>query len=244
MLKSTRTWAFVALALALALLAATAYAVVGARTGVVGFREAFGMLRWIVQSGAVVLLLATGVLIATFIGRDRAGRGLAVVAIVLLLLPVGGVLLNRQSPPPGPPINDITTDLEDPPQFSAVVPLRPAGSNPVEHGGAAVAARQREAHPEVQPIDSPLPPAEALEQALDTARDMGWEIVAEDPSTGIIEAVDTTTFFRFRDDVVVRVRPSGSGSRVDVRSLSRIGRSDLGKNAARIMEFTESFKGG
>ncbi|MBN1239248.1 MAG: DUF1499 domain-containing protein [Gammaproteobacteria bacterium] len=244
MLKSTRTWGLVAVAVAVVLLAATVYAIVGARTGAVGFREAFGMLRWVARIGAAALLLSAGVLAATFLFRDRSGRWLSLAALVLLLIPVGGIVLNAQSPPPGTPINDITTDLEDPPRFDAVIPLRPAGSNPVEYGGAAVAARQREAHPEVRPIESQLAPAEAFDRALEVARDMGWEIVADDRASGIIEAVDTTTFFRFKDDIVVRVRPANGGSRIDLRSLSRVGRSDLGKNAARIVEFTQSFERG
>lgn len=244
MLKSTRTWALLALAIALVLLGATAYAVIGARTGTVGFREAFGMLRWIVQLGIAGLLLAAGVLAASFLTRDVSGRVLALAALVLLAIPVGGIVLNAQSPPPGPPINDITTDLENPPEFRAVVAVRPADSNPVAYGGEAVAARQREAHPEVEPVLTDLPPDEAFDRALGIARDMGWEVVAEDRSSGIIEAVDTTAFFRFKDDIVVRVQPADGGSRVDLRSLSRVGRSDLGKNAARIVEFSEAFERG
>ena len=243
-IKSTRTWAIVAVVLGALLLGATAYAVVGARTGAVGFREAFGMLRWIVQGGLVALVLAAGVLIASFATGDGAGRGLSILAIVLILIPVAGILLNQQSPPPGAPINDITTDLEDPPRFDAVLAVRPPNANATQYGGDAVAARQREAHPEVRPIESELPPDEAFRRALAVAEDMGWEIVAQDAAAGIIEAVDTTAFFRFKDDIVVRVRPSARGSRVDLRSLSRVGRSDLGKNAARIMEFSERFARG
>ena len=240
---STRTWAMVAVVLGAVLLGATAYAVVGARTGIVGFREAFGMLRWIVQGGLIALVAAAGVLIASFITGDGAGRGLSILAIVLILIPVAGILMSRQAPPPGAPINDITTDLEDPPRFEAVLAVRPPNANPTEYGGEAVAARQREAHPEVRPIESELPPDEAFRRALEVAEDMGWEVVAEDAGGGIIEAVDTTTFFRFKDDIVIRVRPGARGSRVDLRSLSRVGRSDLGKNAARISEFSERFAG-
>ena len=71
---------------------------------------------------------------------------------------------------------------------------------------------------------------------------MRWNIVARNSESGIIEAVATTRFFRFKDDVVVRVRPTAEGSRIDLRSRSRIGLSDLGKNAARIMEFRSRFR--
>lgn len=241
---STRAWALAAVVLGLLLIAATAWAVIGARTGAVDFRGAFTILRWVVLGGLAALLLAAGVLVATFVTGDVSGRGLAVLGLVLSLIPVGGIWLNQQAPPPGPPINDITTDTGDPPQFDAVLDVRPSSANSVEYGGEAVAARQREAHPEVRPIETQLPPDEAFDRALAVAGDMGWEVVARNRDAGIIEAVATTTFFRFKDDVVVRVRPAAPGSRVDLRSLSRVGRSDLGKNAERIVEFTERFERG
>lgn len=138
-------------------------------------------------------------------------------------------------------INDITTDLEDPPRFESVLATRPARANSVEHGGPVVAARQREAYPFVQPILTPLSPDEAFGRSLRIAEQMGWEIVARDSRKRVFEAVDTTRILRFKDDVAVRVRPAPEGSRVDLRSLSRIGRGDLGRNAARIAEFTERF---
>lgn len=138
-------------------------------------------------------------------------------------------------------INDITTDLEDPPRFEAVLAVRPPTSNPVDYAGPAVAAVQRKAYPRVRPISTPLSPEQAYDRALEVARDMGWEIVAAARDRGVIEAVATTRLFRFKDDVVVRVRPAPTGARVDLRSLSRIGRGDLGKNAARIVEFARRF---
>jgi uncharacterized protein (DUF1499 family) len=142
-----------------------------------------------------------------------------------------------------PPIHDITTDTADPPAFEAVLPLRADASNPVEYAGEEVAEQQRQAYPEVQPLLLDDPPARAFERALAAARDMGWEIVDADPGRGRIEATDTTLWFGFKDDVVVRVRPDGNGSRIDVRSLSRIGGSDLGANAARIRAYLARLQG-
>ena len=139
------------------------------------------------------------------------------------------------------PFNDITTDLDDPPRFEAVVASRPAHANSVVYGGAAVAARQRERHPGIGPLETARPPADAFARALATAKAMGWNIAAADAGTGVIEAVATTPVLRFKDDVVVRVRANGQGSRVDLRSLSRVGRSDFGKNAARIADFMRRF---
>ena len=138
-------------------------------------------------------------------------------------------------------MNDITTDLDDPPVFDAVIPLHPQSSNRIEYGGPDDAANQRAAHPEVQPIFTEMSSADAFQRALRVANDMGWNVVAESATHGIIEAVDTTPLFRFKDDIVVRVRATAQGSRVDLRSRSRIGLSDLGKNAARIMAYSAAF---
>jgi len=71
---------------------------------------------------------------------------------------------------------------------------------------------------------------------------MGWDVVARAPAEGRIEAIDTSQWFGFHDDIVVRIRPAGSGSRIDIRSKSRVGRSDLGANAHRIRTFTSKLK--
>ena len=170
-------------------------------------------------------------------------RILSGVAVLLLLIVTLQVFLNPEAQLVGMAINDITTDTVDPPEFRAVVALRPPGSHPVEYGGAAVAARQAELYPDIQPIRSALGAGEAFARALETARLMGWQIVADDDATGMIEAIDTTLLLRFKDDVDLRVLRTAEGSRVDIRSRSRVGRSDLGKNPARIREFIRRFSG-
>jgi uncharacterized protein (DUF1499 family) len=240
-LKSARTWSVIVLAIALLLAAGTAYAILGSRNGFTDYRSAFTLLRQIAQVGFGVLVVCVVTLI--FALKARQGVVYSAAATIVLAVLVGTLALNQAAPPPGPLMNDITTDLEDPPRFNAVIPLRPEGSNPVEYGGTQVAANQRAVHPEVQPILSDLPTDRAFERALAVAADMGWEIVAQDPSSGIIEAIDTTPFFRFKDDIVIRVRASGAGSRVDLRSRSRVGLSDLGKNAERILEYRAQFAG-
>lgn len=137
-----------------------------------------------------------------------------------------------------PSIHDITTDTEDPPQFIAILPLRAHAKNSAVYGGPSVAAKQLHSYPDIQPIMLNVPPAEAFKRALTASHTMKWEIVAADSTTGRIEATATTRWFGFKDDVVVRVRPASDGSRVDVRSESRIGGSDVGTNAARIRAFS------
>ena len=89
-----------------------------------------------------------------------------------------------------------------------------------------------------------MPPAEAFARALTTAERLGWEIVAQDADSGLIEATDTTFWMGFKDDVVIRLRPEGAGTRVDMRSVSRVGRSDIGVNAARVAGYMEELQAG
>jgi uncharacterized protein (DUF1499 family) len=93
------------------------------------------------------------------------------------------------------------------------------------------------------PLTLELPPPAAFNRALDAARRMGWDIVAADNRAGRIEATATTIWFAFKDDVVIRVTPSANGSRIDVRSLSRVGKGDLGTNARRVRAYLASLSG-
>ncbi|CAN5887607.1 hypothetical protein BH11GEM2_BH11GEM2_35320 [soil metagenome] len=136
-----------------------------------------------------------------------------------------------------PLIHDITTDTNDPPLFVDILPLRAGARNSADYGGSGVAAQQHAAYPDIAPVDLVLAPAAAFTKALATANAMGWALVATDSSAGRIEATATTRVFHFRDDVVIRIRPHDGGSRLDIRSVSRFGGGDLGKNAARIREF-------
>jgi uncharacterized protein (DUF1499 family) len=136
-----------------------------------------------------------------------------------------------------PLIHDISTDLSDPPPFVALLEARKASPNGAAHGGAQVAEEQRKGYPDIKTLVVKTPPAETAQKAIDAARSMGWYVAATDAAGGRLEATDTTFFFGFKDDIVVRIRPEGTGSRVDVRSVSRVGLSDLGANAARIRKF-------
>ena len=142
-----------------------------------------------------------------------------------------------------PPIHDITTDMDNPPAFVAALKLRPKDANTVAYE-KDVAAKQRAAYPDIAPVKAKLAPAEAFKRALDTANAMpGWTVVDADPATGRIEANETSRWFRFTDDVVIRVTADAAGSRIDVRSVSRVGRSDFGVNAGRVRAYTAALSG-
>lgn len=136
-----------------------------------------------------------------------------------------------------PFIHDISTDTENPPQFVDVVPLRAEASNPVEYPGEEVAKLQREAYADIRPLEFSQSAGATFRQALSAAEAMGWEVVAAKADEGRIEATATTFWFGFKDDIVIRIEPTPTGSRLDIRSKSRVGRSDVGANAARIRAF-------
>ena len=136
-----------------------------------------------------------------------------------------------------PRIHDITTDTNDPPLFVDILPLRAGAKNGAVYGGSEVAELQHAAYPDIAPVDLDLAPAAAYAKALAAANAMEWALVATDSVAGRIEATATTRVFRFKDDVVIRIRPRAGGSRLDIRSVSRLGNGDLGKNASRIRAF-------
>lgn len=176
--------------------------------------------------------------------RSRISITNGATATVIGIAPVlAGVLILGPGRLTAPPIHDISTDPADPPAFVAARQLRSAGDNSLDYGGARVAGLQRRAYPDIRPLASPLPPARALEAAERTARELGWRITAADPAAGRLEATDTTKVFGFTDDIVLRVRPEDGGSRIDLRSASRVGVGDLGANAARLRRFARAFGG-
>jgi hypothetical protein len=221
----------------LSILAAAAlmFAGPGVRLGLWPFPVAFGIMKYAAGGGALVAVIA---LVLLLIPRARrAGSGRLLVALLLglgvLALPAWQLRQARSLPP----IHDISTDVNDPPVFVAILPLRVAARNPADYGGAEIARQQRAAYPELQALTVNAAVAETFPLALNAARAMGWEIIASDAAAGRIEATATTFWFGFKDDVVIRVRARQVGSVIDVRSLSRIGQSDLGANAARIRQY-------
>jgi uncharacterized protein (DUF1499 family) len=214
----------------------------GYRFGWWGLGPAFTLIRAGAQLGAVAVAVSVVALIASIVRRSRRHLGLAALALVVALaafaIPWRMQVQARQAPP----IHDVTTDPDDPPAFVAVVARRPGARNPIEYGGPAVTAQQRRAYPDLVPLDLAAPPRRVFVAVEAAARALGWEIVAALPAEGRLEATATTSWFGFKDDVVVRVRARGVGSRVDVRSLSRIGVGDLGVNAARVRAFLERLR--
>ena len=233
LLRYAPIFAFVLATIAVILLA---LGPIGWRAGWWHYRFPFlNLMPWAAHFGVAALIVAALTLLLGRSEIERRGMAVAVLAFV-----VGGLIayvpwhydrIRRTVPP----IHDITTDPDNPRAFVAVVPLREAaGPDRVAYGGAKIAELQRRAYPDIVPLTLAVPPPIAFNRALDTAQQMGWTIVAADDTAGRIEASDRSRWFGFTDDIVIRITASGSGSRIDLRSSSRLGRGDFGVNAARI----------
>lgn len=228
-----------------ALLAGLAEALAGpgARWGLWHYRTGFLILRWAVYGGigAAVISLA-GCLLTRTDGR-RTGLILSVIGLLAGVIVAGIPWTFWHFTRHIPAINDITTSTDNPPRFVAIAPLRQKGGSPVEYKGQEIAAKQQAAYPDIVPLEISVPQGKAFRLTLDAARSLNWEIVDADQQEGRIEATDTTFWFGFKDDIVIRITPSGQGSRIDVRSASRVGRSDLGTNAKRIRRYLDRVQG-
>ncbi len=229
-----------AVLLILACAIAAVFSGFGHRWGWWDYRTGFTVLRWSAYiaagAGGVALLAFIAAAVARHTANAVLGLTGAVVAAALVL-PAWQI---QRTGAAVPRIHDITTDIDDPPAFVAIVPLRKDAPNPPAYDGPKTAAQQKTAYADIQPVQLAMPPAQAYRRALDVAQRMGWEIVATAPAEGRIEATDSTFWFGFKDDVVIRVAAAGQGSRIDVRSKSRVGRNDFGTNAKRVRAYLRS----
>jgi uncharacterized protein (DUF1499 family) len=206
---------------ALLLLAAGA----GVRLGLWTYSTGFVLLRYAAYTGIAAAVLA---LVALFLPQGRPRW----IAALLAALAIGAATAYlpysvQERARSAPRINDITTDTEKPPQFR----------KPLPYGGRQVAEQQRKAYPDIQPAVLAAGPEAAFTRALVVAQAMGWDILDAQPKEGRLEATATTFWFGFTDDIVVRITPQPAGSRIDVRSKSRVGRGDTGTNAQRVRAY-------
>ena len=251
MAEAKRDWArlisWAAVIFGVGSVAAALIASVGAGQGAWHFGSAFTVLRYAFFAAIAGAVLG---LIGLMVARRARKAGLmlpnlvAVVVALSFVLYLGSQVRTARSVPA---IHDIATDLEDPPQFTRLKMREDNLEKVPDMGRAELKALQpearwkaihREAYGDVRTVKVPMSPEDTIRRASELARDRGWDVALADPARGILEATDTTFFFRFRDDVVVRARPApGGGSLVDMRSISRVGGSDVGVNAKRVRAF-------
>ena len=161
--------------------------------------------------------------------------------LALPTLPGALLLVLAMSASDLPAIHDISTDTANPPRFETVPTLRDPAANSLAID-AEVIALQEAAYPDLQTLYSAQSYPAVYAAAMDTARAMGWEIVRDDPNGGFIEAIARTRIMNFTDDIVLRIGTGAQGSRVDMRSASRVGISDLGANAKRIGSYMKRLR--
>lgn len=232
-----------ALALAWFAILVVAYAVVLLRTGSVEPLAGFIALGSGLALAALAALVAVVAMIVVWRTGARGGVR-AMVAIVLAAATLGGPGYVVARGLGKPAINDISTDLADPPAFDRAVTDRVAGDRPAPGAIApAQAAAQKAAYPDIATLRLALQPDEAANLVLGLVEDREWTVLGPTsfprggPPTGRVQAVARTALLGLKDDVSIRVRPDGDGVIVDMRSASRIGKGDLGANAERIRSF-------
>jgi len=210
----------------------------GWRLGLWYFRDGFKILEY-----SVYAAIAGGVLSLAGLLWPRGDN--VRTATLAALLGLGTSLVIGGYPtyfryvilPSKPYIHDITTDAENPPPFVAALPLRQGVENSAVYGGPDIAKQQQAGYPEIKPLHLGAPPTRVFDTALALVKDSGWEVTAAVPAEGRIEAFDTTFWYGFKDDIVLHMQADGSGTRLDMRSESRYGRSDFGVNARRIVKY-------
>ena len=212
---------------------------IGNRTRLLNFRTALGLFTWAgkfalpVAGVAVLIVIGTIVKKATPVVKSSAVVGL--ILAITIALPYHLFVAKAQAVPR---IHDITTDTEHPPVFVKIASLREEGLNSLTYEGSKIAKQQIVAYPEVQPKYLNMDKGVAFSRGLALVQELGWEVVDANQGEGRIEATDTTVFFGFKDDVVIRITEEGpQKSRFDIRSVSRVGLSDVGVNAERILKF-------
>lgn len=204
----------------------------GVRFDLFSYRTGLTVFRWIAYYAGIAAM-ALAVLALAWPAARKRGMAMPIVALVLGAISFSMPYQFLRQARAVPPINDISTDTANPPKYMTTA--RP-------YPGEAFAKQQRAAYPDIAPITLAAPPRDAFERAVKAAESMGWEVVGRDAAAGTLEAVDTTKWFGFKDDIAVRVTAADGGSRIDIRSKSRVGRSDIGTNARRIRAFAERLK--
>jgi len=238
-------------------LVATLVAVIVVRSGALEIVPALSTLAGALVLAVVAILLGCGAGIAIWfegLGGVREAVSALLIGFALIAYPLYIAISAYHLPG----IYDITTDPIDPPQFDAIARLRPRDANPTTYEGLYAAEQQQVAYSDIAPDDTDSSPQEAYDAAMKVIAKRRWRVVDARPPQpalprlvdtrtpqapamrdGVIEAIARTPILGFRDDVVVRVRATPDGARIDVRSASRYGRRDFGTNASRVRKLID-----
>lgn len=229
-------WAWLGLACALLGALAALCSGAGYRLGWWSYALGFRLLFAAVAIGAIGVLVSIVAGLANWgLHRYATARSVAGLALGLgvVVIPMQWKLAYDRLPR----IHDISSDTDHPPPFVVAARLRAPTDHTVAYAGVALAIKQQAAYPDIRALHTRHTPQRAYQAARAVLVDMGMQVVGESFAEGRLEAVDQTLLFGFEDDFVVRVRAAAHGARIDARSMSRVGISDLGKNARRVRTF-------
>ncbi|MEX0772007.1 MAG: DUF1499 domain-containing protein [Balneolales bacterium] len=213
----------------------------GYQWGIWELGTGFTLLRY--GAFAAMGLLVIHIILAFFLKKlDGIARAMVGIGLFLTLGVSATAIYFAYQGQGAPPIHDITTDMQSPPEFVDVARLRESAPNPPGYEGEETARIQREAYPDIQPLVTPTPKQEVIDEIVKLIANEGWDIVSINRQEGRIESTEKLAWFGFKDDVVIRVMETDEGTRVDMRSKSRIGAGDLGVNANRIEQLMEDLQ--
>jgi hypothetical protein len=213
----------------------------GVRGGLWDFRKGFTILRWSVHAAGTASIVAALALLALKFAGDALWEPRAVAALLLGLVVFAVPYFTVREFRKIPTVADATTNVEDPPEFVALVSVRErTAQNPLAYRREEAAVPQAQYFPDLQTLESVKTPAEVVIAAKAAVEAMGLELVAADPAAGRLEATETSLWFGFKDDLILRARtrPDG-GTLIDIRSASRVGRLDGGVNGKRVQRLLE-----
>jgi len=228
-------------------------AALGTKVGLWGWE--FGFKKMVMNYGIKLMLLTlvVAIIALAFSVLIKPRSKSWIVALLALAVPVMGIGYGRKVKAKVaelPYIHDITTDTQDVPMFTdAIISARGEGSNSLKYVGKIdqrskqLVSVEQAAYEDVRTLILSQSPDMVHDKSVATLKNMGLKIVTNAKEDGIIEATYTSFWFGFKDDMIVRIKPGqGGGSVVDARSISRVGGSDIGKNAARIVTFNKALQ--
>ena len=237
-----RKWSWILTLIAVGMIVITLLAALGSKIGL--WPGSLGVQAYIVTTVGALICAIAGAASLVLSALNPVWKPLVSRFGIVVVIAAGflGYTITWMPRLDQPALHDVSTDLSNPPVFDAALSLRGPKANSVMFDDQK-AAVQRQLYPHLTSLTLPEDTETVFEKSLAIAGKMGWEIIASDPQLGRIEAVATSYWFKFKDDVVVRILKSNDGgSVIDLRSTSRVGISDLGANAKRVTKFVSELE--
>jgi hypothetical protein len=205
------------------------------------------LFPWCAGIGLVTFIAGTVWILWAMIANDSTGARYGLIGLAGIIVVLANPVLTFWNSHGMPSIADTTTDTEHPPIFVSLLTQRGDDATPPDYNGDApmtfdgktttVSLVQHKYYGDIHSVAILMSPERLFKRAVTASYAMGWNVVAIAPDEGRIEATDTSLFFGITDDIVIRVKPSGMGAKLDIRSKARMN-SDYGnRNPQRIRDF-------